>query len=109
MQIMDSGAEDGDDEDSDTEFENDDYDSENNDSHHSSDGSEGSWVPRRQQVANKEAHGGNIRKKNGKLKFTKGTTPLEKDLVKFMASENVACPSFWPMLGQDTLLKPIHL
>jgi len=46
-----------------------------------------------------EAHGKTMKeKKNNPNKFTNGTAPEHKDLVKFIMSENGGCPSYFPML-----------
>ena len=50
-----------------------------------------------------EAHGRTMKeKKNNPNKFTKASNPELKDLLKFMMSENGGCPSYLPMLDEDT-------
>ena len=50
----------------------------------------------------KEAHGNNLRNKQRQpLKFTKGTSPFEKEVLRFVLGENIACPRFLPMNMAD--------
>ena len=50
-----------------------------------------------------EAHGRTMKeKKNNPNKFTKASNPELKDLLKFMMRENGGCPSYLPMLNEDT-------
>ena len=47
----------------------------------------------------KEAHGKTMREKKANPKrFTDGTNPEIKDLVKFIMDENWGCPQYLPML-----------
>ena len=50
----------------------------------------------------KEAHGAKLRsQKRNPLRFTKGTTPFEKDVLRFVVADNVACPQFFSMQEAD--------
>jgi len=40
-------------------------------------------------------------KRNNPLKFTKGTSPFERDIISFVFGELVACPQYLPMLPED--------
>jgi hypothetical protein len=38
------------------------------------------------------------------LKFTKGTDPITRDILKFMVDDTVACPQFLPIEEEDVKL-----
>ena len=64
--------------------------------------SEAAFVPRETLVLFKEAHGAKLRtQKRQPLKFTKGTSPFERDILKFVLGENISCPRNLPMLMSD--------
>lgn len=51
----------------------------------------------------KEAHGKTMKVQKGNPKrFTDGTNPEIKDLIKFMMDENWGCPQYLPMYSSDT-------
>lgn len=76
----------------------------------SSDESDSGWVPRNITVALNQQNDRQMKAKanNPKL-FTKGTSPLEKDILKFMTGENVVCPQFLPMLYEDVQLTSVAI
>ena len=59
------------------------------------------FVPREHLLMFKEAHGFNLRKKKTRPQFTKGTTPFERDVLRFVLTENVACPRYLPLNEAD--------
>ena len=72
------------------------------DSSDDDDNSEEAFVPRKKMLMFKEAHGAKLRgQKRNPLRFTKGTTPFEKDVLKFVLADNVACPQFFSMQEAD--------
>lgn len=66
------------------------------------------FIPRRQMRMLNEAHGKTMKeKKNNPNKFTKGTNPEIKDVMKFILSENGGCPSYLPMLEEDAKVSEV--
>ena len=57
-------------------------------------------------VAFREAHGISLRVALNKNRFTKGTNPIQAEKLKFMLSENIACPQYLPMMREDWNLTP---
>lgn len=58
----------------------------------------------------KEAHGKTMReKKNNPKRFTDGTNPEIKDLVKFIMDENWGCPQYLPMLTEDAKVSDVTI
>jgi hypothetical protein len=42
--------------------------------------------------AYKQAEGAVLKKRKNNFKFTKGTDPNEKDMLRFIVDENIVCP-----------------
>jgi hypothetical protein len=97
MRLYSSGSES-----SDSQYE---YDSDDSFEDNSSDSD--SYIPRRQMIVHQEAHGQKMKFKQNGLNFTKGTTPLEKDCLKFMLGQEAACPQFLPMTAKDAIVSSI--
>lgn len=75
-----------------------------------SEDSDSGWMPRKVAIVLNQNNDKQIKSKanNPKL-FTKGTSPLEKDILKFMTGENVACPQYLPMLNEDVQLTVVAM
>lgn len=72
------------------------------DSEGSSGDSDNGWMPRNVTITLNQHNDRQIKAKaNNPKVFTKGTSPLEKDILKFMTGENVACPQYLPMFSED--------
>jgi hypothetical protein len=68
------------------------------------------FVQRKHMVMFKETHGKAMKEKKGNpKKFTDGTNPEIKDLLKFIMDENWGCPSYFPMLEEDAKVTEVTL
>jgi len=66
-----------------------------------SSGTEGNYFPRKKIAALKNAHGKKLKAKKNALKFTKGTSPFERNIFSFVTGDSVVCPQYLPMLPED--------
>ena len=65
-------------------------------------------MPRWQARAQPDGKDRKARRQKPKIE-TRAARKIDKGLLAFMQKEGVSCPSWLPMLDEDTVLKPIHL